>query len=186
MHYMPPWADRLVSELNASDARAAALADGLTRDQLNWRPARRSWSIGQCLDHLCVANRVYGTAIAAALDGQPRAPVEAITPGWFGRTFVTKYTEPSPQLRHVRAPGKIRPVLQVDVSVLDRFHASNDEARDLVRRAAAYDVNRLRFVNPFVPFVRFTVGTGLEIISAHERRHLLHAERVMASAGFPR
>ena len=182
---MPPWADRLVSALLASDNRATALAGGLTRDQLNWRPTARSWSVGQCLDHLCVANRVYGTAIAAALDGRPQSPVQEITPGWFGRTFVTKYTEPSPRVRRIPAPGKIRPVLQVDVSVLERFHASNVEARALVRRAADYDVNRLRFVNPFVPFVRFSVGTGLEVISAHERRHLLQAERVRGSAGFP-
>ena len=183
---MPPWADRLVSELSASDGRATALAAGLTREQLNWKHAAWSWSVGQCLDHLCAANRVYGTAIAAALEGQPRAPVQAITPGWLGRAFVTKYTEPSPRLRRIPAPGKIKPVQEVDLSVLDRFHDSNDEVRELVRRASDHDVNRLRFVNPFVPFVRFTVGTGLEVISAHERRHLLQAERVKASAGFPR
>ncbi|MGE5191713.1 MAG: DinB family protein [Deltaproteobacteria bacterium] len=183
---MTPWAERLLRELCASDARARALAEGLTYGQLNWRPTRRSWSIGQCLDHLCVASRVYGAAIAAALERQPRTPVEAITPGWFGRTFVTKYTEPVPRVRRIPAPDKIRPVREVDLAVLDRFHRSNEESRALVRRAADYDVNRLRFVNPFVPFVRFSVGTGLEIISAHERRHLLQAERVKTSAGFPR
>jgi len=31
--------------------------------------------------------------------------------------------------------------------------------------------------NPYLPLIRFTVGTGLLIMPAHERRHLLQAER---------
>jgi hypothetical protein len=48
-----------------------------------------------------------------------------------------------------------------------------------------YDVNRIRFRNPFIPVLRFTVGTGLEILSNHQRRHLLQAERVRESLEFP-
>jgi hypothetical protein len=47
-----------------------------------------------------------------------------------------------------------------------------------MRRAADYDVNRVRFRNPFVSVIRFSVGSGFVILSAHERRHLLQAERV--------
>jgi hypothetical protein len=46
-----------------------------------------------------------------------------------------------------------------------------------VERAADCDVNRIRFRNPFVPLIRFTLGTGLEILVRHERRHLEQAER---------
>ena len=69
--------------------------------------------------------------------------------------------------------------------MLERFLRSNDVARNLVRRASPYDVNRIRFRNPFVPLLRFTVGTGLEIISRHQHRHLLQAERVRQAPAFP-
>lgn len=59
------------------------------------------------------------------------------------------------------------------------------EVRDLLREAAGIDLNRTRFVNPFIPLVRFTVGTGFLVIAAHERRHLWQAERVKANPGFP-
>ena len=36
----------------------------------------------------------------------------------------------------------------------------------------------IRFRNPFIPLLRFTVGTGLEIVAKHESRHLLQAEGV--------
>jgi hypothetical protein len=56
---------------------------------------------------------------------------------------------------------------------------------NLVRRASAYDVNCLRFRNPFIPLLRFTVGTGLEIISRHQQRHLLQAERTKQESALP-
>jgi hypothetical protein len=37
----------------------------------------------------------------------------------------------------------------------------------------------------FIPVIRFTVGTGFEVTSKHESRHLLQAERVRQAPGFP-
>jgi len=105
--------------------------------------------------------------------------VDEITPGWFGRWFIRTYIEPTTHRKRARAPRKIVPVAKhIDPSILDRFIASNAAVRDLVTRAKGHDVNRLRFRNPFVPLIRFTVGTGLQIIARHNHRHLLQAERV--------
>jgi hypothetical protein len=175
---LTPWCVRLLSELSAADERATALAQPLTPQQLNWKPHPGEWSVGQCIEHLYVANEVYCSAMAAALVGQPLTVVQDITPGWFGRWFIRNYIEPSPETKRRRAPRKITPGPQVDASILDRFLDSNRRARELVQRASDYDVNRIRFKNPFVPLLRFTVGTGLEVLAKHQRRHLLQAERI--------
>ena len=80
---------------------------------------------------------------------------------------------------------KIVPAAQIESSVLARFLRSNRAARELVTHARDYDVNRIRYRNPFIPVLRFTVGTGLEIVSRHQRRHLLQAERVKQTVDFP-
>jgi hypothetical protein len=178
---LPAWSSRMLAELDASDRHADQIARGLGPEQLNWRPAEDSWSVGQCLQHLQQANETYLPPIARALDDRSPSPVDVITPGWLGRWFIRGYIDPSTQKKPHRAPGKIAPARHVDPSVLDRFLQSNEYARDLVRRASAYDVNRIRFVNPFVPLIRFTVGTGLEIVWKHQRRHLLQAERIRQS-----
>lgn len=183
---LPAWSVRLLAELAARDRHASTLAAGLGPAQLNWKPAAGVWSVGQCLQHLYIANEVYVPAIARALDDRPPSPVQDITPGWFGRWFIRTYIEPSPHGRRAGAPRKIAPAPHADPFVLDLFLRSNDVARDLVRRAGAYDVNRIRFVNPFVPLLRFGVGTGLEILSTHQRRHLLQAERIKHHPAFPR
>ena len=183
----PSWCLRLTSELDAADTRAIALANGLTTAQLNWKPRPDAWSVGQCLEHLCISNEVYVGPMAESLGDRPTGPVDEITPGWFGRWFIRKYIEPTTQKARARAPRKIVPIAKdLDSSILDRFIASNASVRDLIARAKGHDVNRVRFKNPFVPLIRFTVGTGLQIIARHNHRHLLQAERVKTLADFPR
>ena len=182
----PSWPARLIAELDASDARASAIARGLTIEQLNWRRDPSEWSVGQCLDHLRAASEEYIPPIAAALHGRPNAVVQEIIPGWFARWFIRAYIEPSPTTRKARAPGKIVPVTRVDATILERFLAVNQTLRAVIERASRLDVNRIRFKNPFVGVVRFTVGAGFEILSRHQRRHLLQAERIRSAPEFPR
>jgi len=182
----PPWFVRIASDLDAADARAAALMRGLTVAQINWTPRPGSWSIGQCLEHLCLSNEVYAEPMLEALGDQATGPVDEIRPGWFGRWFIRRYIEPTTQATRARAPTKIVPIVpQLDPSILDRFVRSNVAIRRVMAHAHGHDVNRVRFRNPFVPLIRFTVGTGLQIIARHNHRHLLQAERVKQSPGFP-
>jgi hypothetical protein len=182
---MPAWPTRVIDGLHEADRHASAIARGLSAAQLNWRPSPDQWSIGQCLDHLLVSSEVYLPPMSRALDGRDPSPVDEIRPGWLGRLFIRTYIEPATQRRRGRAPGKIRPAKDVAPDILDRFLRSNDLARAFVRLASAHDVNRIRFVNPFVPLVRFSVGTGIEVLWRHEHRHLRQAGRVRQQTGFP-
>jgi hypothetical protein len=181
----PAWSVRLAFELSGNDQSAQSVAGGLNEEQMNWQPAAGKWSVGQCLEHLCLTNDAYMKAIAEAIEGKPDSPVEQITPGWFSKWFIRSFIEPSPQSKKATTWSKIRPGARVDAGVLDRFLAGNRACRELVLRAREKNVNQIRFRNPFVPVIRFTVGTALEIIAGHERRHLLQAERVRDAAGFP-
>lgn len=183
MRELPPWCTRLVNEYAACDARAEAVARTLTPEQLNWRPRPDAWSIGQCLAHLAAGNELYLDEIEAALTRNLNSgPIAEVTPGVFTRWFIRAYLEPSQRTKRATAPSKIRPPVEVDVTTLDRFLRGNERARALMRRAADYDVNRVRFRNPFVPVIHFTVGSGFLILAAHERRHLLQAERVKGAS----
>ena len=188
---LPAWATRAIEELHDCDRWANDVARNLSAAQLNWSPAPGAWSVGQCLHHLYVTNEKYLPPIAKALDGRPVQPVQEITPGWFARYFISNYIAPPPPgsvkvKTRARAPRQIVPATTVDPSVLDQLLRTNDTARDLFRRASRFDVNRIRFQNPFVPLFRFTVGSGIEIIWKHQRRHLGQAERVRQAPDFPR
>ena len=119
--------------------------------------------------------------LSAALKGQPHGPVEEITLGWFIRTYIA----PNPGGKRAKAPKKIEPARQVEPSIVQSFLRSTEAGRALVRQASSYDVNHIRYQNPFIPLLRFTVGTGLEIIAKHPGRHLLQAEGVRQCSDFP-
>ncbi|HKO20031.1 MAG TPA: DinB family protein [Acidobacteriaceae bacterium] len=181
----PVWDVQLSESLNVSDEAAKRLAAGLNEEQFNWQPAPGRWSVGQCLEHLCITNEAYLPAIVGALREKPDAPVEQIVPGKIGGWFLRNFIEPSAQGKRAPAPPKIRPTARVGLSVVDRFLSGNLSCRDVILTARSKDVNRICFWNPLLKGIRFTVGTGFQIISEHERRHLLQAERVRNSADFP-
>jgi len=181
---LPVWSRRLLAEFDAADRRAESVARGLTPEQLNWHPAQGAWSVAQCLEHLRVSSDVYLPAIGSSLERRPQGAAGEIRLGWFTRWFIRNFIAPGGP--KARAPGKARPPSQVPATILEAFLASNQNARDMVRRASGYDVNRIRFKNPFLSLLRFTVGAGLQILATHQARHLLQAEGVRNSAGFPR
>lgn len=181
----PVWDVRLRESLNANDQAAKQLVAGLNEEQLNWQPAPGSWSVGQCLEHLCITNEAYLPAIVEALREKPDAPTEQIVPGWFGGWFLRNFIEPSPHGKRAPSPPIVRPTVRVGLLVLDRFLSGNQSCREVILSARSKDVNRIRLWNPLLKGIRFTVGTGLEIIAGHERRHLLQAERVRNSVNFP-
>ena len=187
MATLPDDLQHILTDLDANLQRAEAVVQGLDDEQLNWRPAPTSWSIAQCLDHLNVANRTYlgpmREAIATA-QRQGRSRRGPIRQGFVERWF-TESLEPPPRFR-MPAPGKIVPstVRLGKGEVLAEFRRLQGEAMALLHEASGLDLG-VRFPNPFIPLVAFTVGTGFLVIASHERRHLWQAENVRRNPGFP-
>lgn len=179
---LPPDLQKVLADLDAADREARALVAGLSDEQLNWQPGGGTgWSVGQCLDHLTHANSVYASALQEAVrrtrpDSAPRKG--PISPGWFGRWFIREM-EPPPR-RKMTAPKKAKPSPRLrSAEVLKAFVAAHDRVRALIEESRELDLNRIRFKNPFIGAIRFTVGTGFLVIGAHDRRHLLQASKVM-------
>jgi len=181
MTALPDDLQRLAHDIDAADARADALAGRVDDAQFFWQPGEgRRWSIALCLDHLAVANTVYGEAMRTAVDRAREAGWArrgSATPGFFGRKFVESLEPPAK--RRTSAPAKIRPRrISSRAEILRSYHAAHDDLRTLIADAAAIDVNRATFANPFIPFIKMRVSTGLNVIAAHDRRHLWQAEEV--------
>ena len=172
----------LEEALAANERDARALVTGLTEAQGGWRPAPGAWSVAECLDHLATANRVYLEAMtppAARALAEGRRRRGPALPGVIGRWFIGSLEPPARPLSRRRAP---RPIAPRDAPPLAdavaAFLASQDDVRGFLRRYADIDLASVRFPNPFVRGLRFSLATGLHVIAAHERRHLWQAWRV--------
>jgi uncharacterized damage-inducible protein DinB len=169
----------LHDQLDAAEHDAATLVAGLTAEQGSWRAEPGSWSVARCLDHLATANRVYlaamqAPAVAARSRGsRSRRPAR---PGWVGGLFVATLEPPPKWWTRLKAPRAIRP--REDPPLADAFAAfmaSQGQVRAFLRAYADIDLAGVRFPNPFIRGVRFSLATGLNVIAAHERRHLAQA-----------
>lgn len=187
---LPRDLEDLRHQLDAAEREATALVEDLDDERLNWRPSPAAWSIAQCLDHLSATSRVYldameeAAATARRRGWQRRGPIRPGAPSrWFLREL-----EPPPR-RRLRAPRKIAPMAPASraskAAVGEDFKRQQARARALLAAVADLDLNRARFVNPFVPLVRFTLGTGFLVIAAHQRRHLVQAARLRQRPDFP-
>lgn len=178
----------LMAELSRLAFEASSLAAPLDEAQFNWQPDGHAWSVGQCLDHLTRANRVYLEALeeavrpALAAGGGASPPLQ---PGRLGRWFLSSL-EPPARVKF-RAPAKIVPPSRCPKpATLVAFAGEQQRAIELVRDSARIDCNAVRFRNPLAYGLRtFNVATGLLVIAAHERRHLEQARKVAARADFP-
>lgn len=174
----------LCDALDASERDAIALVQGLTTAQGAWRAEPGSWSVAECLDHLATANRVYLAAMersAAHALGKGSRRLRPAQPGLVGGWFVA-YLEPPVKLKS-KAPRTIRPRSAPPLEdAFSSFLATHGNVRAFIQTYANIDLARVRFPNPFIRGVRFSLATGLHVIAAHERRHLWQARRVRLAA----
>ena len=177
---MPPELQKLLDELDAADRDAKAVADGLAGPQGTWRPSPGAWSVAECLDHLAVANRVYLSPIVeAAAEGRAKGRLRRgpALPGSIGRWFAN-YLEPPVRMK-TKNPSVSTPRTSPPLAdSLAAFLVSQDRVRDFIRTNSDLDLAGIRFVNPFVRGLRFSLATGLHVITAHDRRHLWQAWNV--------
>ena len=178
--------EELATDLLDQDQRYRALVENCSPDQLLWhRPG--SWSITDCVQHVSLANSQYLAPIRQAVQSDKTSAGLATTlstTGWFSSYFVANVVSAEKKKRFT-APKKIRPTPAAPDEALQRLLNTHAEIRRLLASPGLPDLNRLRFKNPFVSVIRFTVATGILVMAAHGRRHLMQAEAIREAAGFP-
>jgi hypothetical protein len=173
--------DRFSSDLNQIRTRARELVAGLTPEQLARRPDPAKWSIVECLAHLNLTAGAVQPKISAAIEKGKRENVKGrgpFSPGALGRLLIW-IAEPPPKFR-LRAPKNVDPSVEHDdpVQVVADFLDYQDGWERLAREAEGLDQNKLKIATPFRGLPRLRLAAPIPWMMAHQRRHLLQAEKV--------
>jgi hypothetical protein len=178
---------QLAADFHELEQLFADLVNRCSREQLVWRPAGGSWSIAQCIEHVARTNSQYLVSITAAIAKGGRSAKEqndVLSPAGMLSAAFLKRIGPNVTTKF-KTPRKIRPVsIDPDEAFLElrRGHA---EILELLSVAQS-DFNRIRFRNPFIPVLRFTVATALLAMAAHGLRHFQQADRLTRMDSFPK
>ena len=125
------------ADIRAQLPRASEVIAELSAEQINWRPAEGSWSIGECLGHLNTVNQLYAGTIQRGITearqrgwkatGQPKL---GLLERWFVETL-----EPPYKLKF-KAPSKFRPPATVfdRDSLLAEWTSTHERLAELVEK----------------------------------------------------
>ena len=167
-----------------ADRQVAPLSD----EQFTWQPSPGRWSIAHCLDHLNSTARVYLPALDEAISNASKRAMFGRGPykyNLLGRLSVT-LTEPPPRFK-VKAPAAFLPPLdRPRREIVAAFRAYQVQYIDRLRQANGVDLARARVRSPAARWLFLPLGSGFELMAAHERRHLFQVTTITQLPAFPR
>jgi hypothetical protein len=173
----------LIRQYDECSEQASSIVDGLTPEQLARRPAPESWSVAECIAHLTLSNAPFVpllTAACAEARGAGLVGNGPFKPDLMGR-FVRWALEPPPRFK-VKAKAPFQPVdFGPAERVLPEFLDMQERMKACVRTAAGLAIDRIKVVSPVDSRAKYNAFAALQIVGAHERRHLWQAERARAA-----
>lgn len=176
-----------IAEARAITEEARASFEGLSAEQLNWKPGADRWSVGQCLDHLVTTNATYFPGFEAVLKGEHRSTVWErlpLLPAFWGTMLRRAVAPESP--RKFKAPKIFQPASSsVDGEILRRFVDQQEQVIRYMETTAGRDLEEIKITSPISRLVTYSLLDAYRILVTHERRHLLQARRVTETEGFP-
>ena len=126
--------EEFLAELQRQSAQAEVLVSGLNEAALNCQMhGGKSWSVGQCLEHLVIMNAIYVKALRQLVEsnrdqlGPRKNPMQPS--GWLTRLFL-RSEEPPPKLK-LPAPCKISPPSQITSACRPSCKAGSSRASTL-------------------------------------------------------
>lgn len=166
--------------------RARADLDALTRfPDPHWtrRPEPGAWSAAECVEHLNLTSEMMlqrvdeGIAAARARGGGPPARYRRDFPGF----LLSLAVAPGGRVR-TRTTSSFVPDPDPDPeSVRSRFRELQDELNERLSRAEELPLNAVRIHSPFDARVRYNLYSAFIVVSRHQLRHLLQAERALTT-----
>ena len=157
----------------------------LSDKQLNWKPDERSWSVGQCIDHINNTDRPYFDRIKAAFSKAKNFTDSYNYRAAFPGTFLIKAMSPGSKVK-VKAQKIFRPSMSaVSKEAFDRYDKQQEEMLAVLEEGKKYNINKIKVSSPAFSLMRMRVGDALRVLVLHRRRHLEQAKRIMSMEGFP-
>lgn len=172
---------QLRAEAIETRERIAAIVRPLDLAQLNEHPEPNGWSVGQVLEHLCVADGRYEDPLAALMARSRQdagAPAREWKPSFIGGMIAGSLLKPKP----LKSPKVFQPGPTPRNGVAEELLARELRFVKAMDDAALYDWKALRISSPALPSwaPKMNLGDGFRIHVVHLTRHSKQIERVAA------
>ncbi len=145
------------------------------------RPASNGgWSVIQCLEHLNSYGDYYLPQISAALKKAYKDDNQIYTSGWLGDYFTKIMSPETGTKKHKAFKGHI-PLANLDPEkVVSEFLRQERLLLEYLKQASNHDLS-VRIPISISKWISLKLGDILRFVIAHNRRHILQAQRSLNS-----
>ena len=167
-------------EAIATRDRIAAMVRPLDASKLSERPEPTGWSVGQVLEHLCIADELYDAPFSALMRGARHdagAPAREWKSSFIGGLIAGSLLKP----RALYSPKVFRPGPTPRNGVVEALLGREMAFVKAMDDAAAFDWRALRIGSPALPAwaPKMNLGDGFRIHVVHLTRHSRQIERLV-------
>lgn len=172
---------RFLDEVDEASARVKRLVASIPADAAAVRPNGSGWSVADNIAHLSLTTEAFLPLLdAAATEGRNQGMTGF---GPFGMGMMSRlllwFVDPESSVKvKVKTKPSFEPVATQSVETeVARFLELQERLTD---RFVAFDglaIDKLKVASPFEARLKYSVVGAIAIITAHQRRHLLQAER---------
>jgi len=184
-------ADRVsyvTTELKKTADHAKAAFGSLSVEQLNWKPAEKSWSIAQCLDHLITTHSRYFPLFERLTTGEATPTFWAKNSplsGYFGK-FLIKSLRPENQKKMKTTSKAFPSSSEISGDIVDRYCEHQAQLIDHLKKIPdSVDPVKTIITSPLMGFVTYSLDDCFTILAVHGPRHFGQGKRVTEAEGFP-
>jgi DinB superfamily len=177
---MKPETTRLRDELAEVVRRGHELAARVDDATLMRRPAPKSWSVAENLEHLSATAATFGRRIRRKLEATTVTNMVMPEKRTIAGRVWLSLVEPPVRLRLKVPAAALQPGEIVSrESLLVRFDETHAMLIALLDESDAYDRMSVRIPTPFAKRITVTLLDSFAVLAAHGRRHLWQAERAL-------
>lgn len=177
--------DDLQRAVREQIARAKAIA-AMPSYALLRRPSPDQWNVLEVFEHMNLSSGIYVRGLQRVFDEQASSlkANSVFTPGLLGDYF-TKGMRPKPDgsiSNRMKTFRKFDPprVHGASAASITTFIAMCEQQLNLLERARSTDLDRMKVTSSLGPIVRFKAGDAFRFPIAHQERHMLQIERLLA------
>lgn len=158
----------------------------LPSERLLYRPAPDAWNVLEVFEHLNLSSGIYVRGLEEVFANKAKhlKANPMFSPGLMGNWF-TNGLRPSANGRirwKMRTIKMFDPALQRGATLQDieDFVALCNRLLVLLDQARMTDLNRLKVTSSLGPLIRFKAGDALRFPIAHQARHFIQIETILA------
>ncbi len=155
----------------------------LNEAALNFCSDKKSWSIGQVLEHLVLVNESYFPLFRELQQGNYKLPLTGrlgFLVNFFGKTIL-KSVQPE-NTKKTKTFPKWQPENKTfSETILDEFSKVQEELKDYIEKSEVLLAQKTIISSPANKHIVYRLETAFQILLIHEERHFQQAIRIKSN-----